>query len=115
METSEIKICGRTVHVGYCYATEIAFHNYTGVGVDKFDPGNPQHAIYLIMAAVFAYYNSKDHQGEDHDLTDEGLLYESKPEEIVEAFKQVLELRGRWYGVEASKGAEPDEGGDGKN
>lgn len=97
METSRITICGQEVSVGYCYAAEIAFHNYTGVTVDKFDADNPQHVVYLIMAAIFAYYNAKEHEGEGHDLTDEGLLYDSRPEEIVEAFKTVLELRQRWY------------------
>lgn len=102
METSTIKICGQKVHVGYCYATEIAFHNYCGESVDKFNADNPQHTIYLIMAAVFAYYNAKNHEGEAHELTDEALLYDSKPEEIVEAFKTVLELRQKWYGMEGS-------------
>lgn len=106
MLTSTIKICGKDVHVAYCYATEIAFHNYTGVSVDKFDAENPQHTVYLIMASIFAYYNSKSHEGEDHDLTDEGLIYESKPEEIVAAFKTVLELRQKWYGVDGAAAEE---------
>ena len=88
--------------MAYCYATEIAFHNYSGVSVEKFNAENPQHLIYLIMAAVFAYYNAKKHESEVHSLTDEDLLYESRPEEIVEAFKTVLDLRQKWYGVESS-------------
>ncbi len=114
METSKIKVCGQEVSVGYCYATEIAFHNYTGVSVEKFDPNNPQHAVYLIMAAIFSYYNAKEHQGEAHELTDESLLYESKPDEIIQAFNTVLGLRLRWYGVEAP-GQDEDHGADGKN
>lgn len=118
MITSKINICGQEVCVGYCYATEIAFHNYTGVNVDKFNPGNPQHTIYLIMAAIFAYYNAKEHDGEGHDLTDEGLLYDSKPGEIVEAFKTVMELRQEWYGVESKNSDNSnteEEGSDEKN
>ena len=120
MNTSTIKICGQTVKVAYCYAVEIAFYNYTGVSIDKFDAKNPQHVIYLIMACIFAYYNAKVHENESHDLSDEQLLYYSKPEEIVEAFKTVLELRQKWYGVddaaakqqptESSTGADGDGG-----
>ena len=121
MNTSTINICGQEVHVAYCYAAEIAFHNYTGVSIDKFDPENPQHVVFLIMACIFAYYNAKAHENEGHDLTDESLLYESKPEEIVAAFKTVLELRQRWYGIDAAaeqRPAEPSTNGDedeGKN
>jgi len=120
METSKIKICGQAVKVGYCYATEIAFHNYAGVTIDKFDAENPQHTVYLIMAAIFAYYNSSSHESESHDLTDDSLLYEAAPSEIVEAIKTVLELRQRWYGIElpASQDVEEDSASDspgGKN
>lgn len=102
MEISKIKICGVPVGVAYCYAAEIAFYNYTGVSIDKFDSENPQHVIFLIMACIFSYYNAKAHEGEGHDLTDEQLLYESKPDEIVAAFKTVLELRQKWYGIDAA-------------
>lgn len=109
MNTSTIKICGQTVKVAYCYAAEIAFYNYTGVSIDKFDAENPQHVVFLIMACIFAYYNAKAHEGEGHDLTDEQLLYEAKPEEIVAAFKAVLELRQRWYGIDAAAEQRPTE------
>lgn len=84
---------------GYCYATEIAFNNYTGVPVEKFDAERPEHVVYLIMAAIFAYYNAEAHATETHELTDEAMLYEAKPDEILNAFKAVMELRGEWYGV----------------
>lgn len=105
MQESVIKLCGREVKAGYCYATEIAFYNFAGVGVDKFDAENPQHVVYLIMAAIFAYYNAKEHEGESHDLTDEDILYASDPSEIVDAFKTVVNLRQRWYGVDAADAA----------
>ena len=99
MITTEINICGKHVMAGYCYATEIAFNNYTGVPVEKFDAERPEHVVYLIMAAIFAYYNAEAHATETHELTDEAMLYEAKPDEILNAFKAVMELRAQWYGV----------------
>ena len=59
MSKEKITINGQEVGVAYCYATEIAFTKYTGVSVDEFDTKNPEHHIYIILAAIMAYNGSE--------------------------------------------------------
>ena len=104
MEQSKITIAGHEVGVAYCYATEIAFRNYTGVNVANIDANNPEHVVYLIIAAVFAYYNAKK---EELPISDNDVLNEASPEEISGAAKAILEMCGRWYHLPNGE-AEPD-------
>lgn len=96
MKTKEITLCGKQVTVAYCYATEIAFGNFTGLCIDDLNPLNPNHHIYLILSAINAYNLSKDIK---QDILDYDIMYNAKPEEIINAFKTVLELKCEWYEI----------------
>ena len=79
MKTKEITICGKQVMLAYCFATELAFKNFTGLEIEDFDPTNRDHIIYMILSAVAAYYQKRE---EDAPVKDTDLMYESKPTEI---------------------------------
>ena len=73
MITKEITIAGKPVTLGYCYATEIAYKDLSGedittilqetlAAVNAEPPRMPdtKRSIYLVLAAVMAYYQSND-------------------------------------------------------
>lgn len=94
MFEKEITIAGKTVGVAYCYATEIAFYNFTGVNIENFDAANPSHTVYLILAAIIAYYGGRK---EKEPVTDEDILRRATPREIVDAVKVIMELFAGWH------------------
>lgn len=94
MITKEITICKKQVTVAYCFATEIGFMTFTGQPIDTMETTNPEHIIYLILAALHAYYQ-KD--SKDSPVKDEDLMYDATPEELYDAIKEIMNLRGEWY------------------
>ena len=104
MRTKEITLCGNPVMVAYCFATEIAFKKFTGVNLDEFDATNPEHIIYIILAAIAVYYQK---EGIDAPMKDENLMYDAQPKEMIEALNEVLKLRADWY--QLPKGDKKDE------
>lgn len=98
MSKEKITINGKEVGVAYCYATEIAFTRYTGVSVDEFDTKNPEHHIYIILAAIMAYNGA---EGLDTTIRDTDLMYNARPAEIIEALRVIFELRAEWYALPA--------------
>ena len=82
----EITLAGKPVTLGYCYATEIAYKDLSGEDIaavikETFAAVNakPQRmpdtkrSIYPVLAAVMAYYQSKD---EDAPIKDTDLMNE---------------------------------------
>jgi len=100
MKTKEITICGKQVTLAYCYATEIAFRNFTGVPIDEFDPKNPEQAIYLLLASIQSYCLANDTKP---IIQDTDLMYNAKSAELIEAVKTVFELRKEWYNLPAGE------------
>ncbi len=100
--------------IAYCFATEIAFKKFTGSNLDEFDATNPEHIIYIILAAIASYYQS---EGKDAPVKDEGLLYHAKPKEMIDALNEVLKLRSEWYELPMGekKDKKPAEESDEKN
>ena len=90
--------------IAYCFATEIAFKKFTGSNLDDFDASNPEHIIYIILAAIASYYQA---EGKDAPVKDEGLLYHAKPKDMIDALNEVLKLRADWY--QLPKGDKKDE------
>lgn len=103
MEIGKIKIANVICGAAYCYATEIAFHNYTDVNIEDFDATNPEHVVYLIIAAVFAYYQGT---GEELPITDNDVIIKASPTEITEAVKTIVKLRVDWYKLPKGEGEE---------
>lgn len=102
------------VGLAYCYATEIAFYDYTGQNFDEFvreSKTDSKRILYTILAAMMAYYQAK---GEDAPITDADLMYHARPESIVAAFSTVIKLYGEWYRMPQGEQLEK-EGDDSKN
>ena len=104
MKTKEITLCGKQLMVAYCFATEIAFKKFTGANLDDFDAANPEHIIYIILSAIATYYQK---EGIYAPVTDENLMYDVQPRELIDALNEVLKLRADWYQI--PKGDKKDE------
>lgn len=114
MEKRDITICGKTVTVAYCFATEIAFNNYASVAINDLDTSNLEHLAYIILSAITTYYQSENIEP---PVTDKELLYSSRPEELIAAIKTIIEIQGEWYkspqgDAKEDEKADPDEDND---
>lgn len=100
MKTKEITLCGKQVMLAYCFATELAFKKFTGLEIEDFDPTNRDHIIYMILSAIAAYYESQEKE-EDRKapIKDTELMYQAKPKEIIEALKEITQLKADWYEI----------------
>lgn len=107
MITKEITICGKQVTLAYCYATEISYKILSDEDIIDFGQEiveKIQHeqmpdirkTIYLILAAMNAYYESK---GEKAPVSDKELMYECTPQEIGQALGVIIGLRSQFYHV----------------
>ncbi len=114
MKKSDITIAGKTVTLGYCYATEIAFKDLAGVDINEFiqEVGKAideqkmpdiKKTIYLILAGIMGYYQSQD---EDAPITDADLMLEATPLELGKALGSILTLRSQFYGIPSGEPAE---------
>ena len=110
MSIKQITIAGKEVYIAYCFATEIGFKKLTGVGIDEFNANDNEHILYLIVAAISAYYQSK---GEDIPINADNIIYEANKDELIGAVKAVIELRADWY--ELPFGEEEKKEDEGKN
>ena len=121
MITKEITIGGKPVTLAYCYATEISYKLLSDEDInifmqDVYECMNDdiqrmpdiRKTIFLILAAISAYYESR---GEELPIDDKTLMYECKPEELGTALGVVLGLRGQFYAVPTG---EPEDKADGK-
>ena len=109
MITKEITIGGKPVTLAYCYATEISYKLLSDEDINIFMTEvyecmnddiqrmpDIRKTIFLILAAISAYYESR---GEELPIDDKTLMYDCKPEELGTALGVVLGLRGQFYAV----------------
>jgi hypothetical protein len=112
----EVTLAGKPVALGYCYATEIAYKKFTdenisGIIQETIEAVNAQppripdteRSIYLVLAAIMAYYDSKD---EDAPIKDTGLMRETSPLELGMALGTIITMWSQFYSI--PKG-EPEE------
>ena len=105
----EITIAGKPVTLGYCYATEIAYKDLSGEDIadiirETFAAVNAQpqrmpdtnRSIYLVLAAVMAYYQSKD---EEAPIKDTDLMNETTPMELGIALGTIITLWAKFYNI----------------
>lgn len=104
MTQKTITIAGKQVGIAYCFATEIAFKALTGNNIEEADVTNPEQVVYLILAAISAYYQEQEAEA---PVTDKDIIYRAKPKEIIEALTAVLVMRAEWY--ESPKGEATEE------
>lgn len=101
MKKKTITIAGKKVTLAYCYATEIAFTEYTGESFQSYIRAaanqtgtDTKKMLYAIMSAVMAW---AQYEGTEPAITDRQLLYEATPEQFGAAYTAVLELFAAFY------------------
>ena len=126
MKQNEVTIAGKQVHLGYCYATEIAYKDYTNEDIRDFMQeaflainDQPQRmpdakkTTYLILSAIVAYYESVQKQA---PVKDSDLLYNATPQEIGTALGVVIPLWSQFYALPADEPKDKEKkGSKGKN
>lgn len=111
----EITLCNKTVHVAYCYATEIAFKHMSDTDINVFMdecreslarpvPVRPdiKMTVYLVLSAMLAYYDRHD---ADIPVEDKDMMYDADPQDLDNALLTILTMRGEFYHVPSG---EPD-------
>ena len=122
MKKKEITLAGKPVTLGYCYATEIAYKDLSGEDINgiiqetysafKAKPAHmpdTKRGIYLVLAAILAYYQSKD---EDAPIKDSDLMNDTTPLELSNALVTVINLYAEFYNT--PKGEPEDKPAKGK-
>ena len=122
MKKTEIKIAGKNVNIAYCYATEIAYKDLSGediaaiiqetiacVNAKPARMPDTKRSIYLVLAAVMAYYQSKD---EEAPIKDTDLMNDTTPLELGTALGAIITLRAQFYSI--PKGEPEDKPAKGK-
>ena len=119
MTTKEVQIAGKTVTLAYCYATEIAFSDYTGQDINQFlaspiSDYDPKNVLYAILSAALTYAQKME---QECTIKDTDLMYDAKPDELIEALTAVIQIHNEWYNVPEGepKDKPADEGEQGKN
>ena len=120
----EITLAGKPVTLGYCYATEIAYKDLSGEDVTAIlqeavnsinaqPPHMPdaKRSIYLVLAAVVAYYQSKD---EDAPIKDTDLMNDATPLELGTALGTIINLWAKFYNIPKGEPEEKPVKGKGK-
>lgn len=120
----EITLAGKSVTLGYCYATEIIYKDLSDedianiiqetIGCINAQPArmpDTKHSIYLVLAAVMAYYQSKD---EEAPIKDTDLMNEATPLELGTALGTIINLWAKFYGIPKGEPADKPQKGKGK-
>ena len=110
MITKEITLAGKPVTLSYCYATEIAYKDLSGedittilqetlAAVNAEPPRMPdaKRSIHLVLAAVMAYYQSKEE--EDAPIKDTDLMNDATPLELGTAIGAIITMRSQFYNI----------------
>ena len=109
-----IPICGKTVLMRYCAATETGYEKISGKSstifvpeIEKDENGKiinikpkttTEDFIILAVAAIIAAYQRKH---ETAPVTADDIIYEASPAEVTELLKTICELRNEWYNIPA--------------
>ena len=124
MINEEITIAGKPVTLSYCYATEIIYKDLSDedianiiqetIGCINAQPArmpDTKRSIYLVLAAVMAYYQSKD---EEAPIKDTDLMNEATPLELGTALGTIINLWAKFYGIPKGEPADKPQKGKGK-
>ena len=106
MTTKEITIAGKTVKMGYCFATEIAYKDLSDEDIMDFIPEvgkavNSQRmpdikkTLFAIIAAIMVCYDS----AEEAPVKDTDLMTRTTPTELGNALATFILLRNDFYRI----------------
>ena len=114
----------RTATMGYCYATEIAYKDLSGEDItaiiqDTINSINAQppripdtkRSIYLVLAAVMAYYESLKQEAPIKDID---IMSEATPLELGTALGTIINLWAQFYNIPKGEPEEKPAKGKGK-
>ena len=101
----KITICGHDVRLRYCAAAETGYEQLSGKSIAEINFNSQEDLIRLSLAAIIAAYMSN---GEESPVTSNDILFDAKPNELLELFTAVISLRAEWYGVSAVVKSETD-------
>lgn len=120
----DITLAGKPVTLGYCYATEIAYKDLSGEDISAIIQetiaavnAQPQRmpdtkrSIYLVLAAVIAYYESND---EDAPIKDTDLMHDVTPLELGTALGIIINLWAKFYNIPKGEPEDKPKKGKGK-
>ena len=118
MKQADITICGKQAKVAYCYATEIAYKDFTGEDIHTFmsqanediqssKMPDTKKSIYLILSAIMAYYQFK---GDDAPITDKELMTSASPQDFGAAIGTIIGLYNQFYTLPAGELADKQGG-----
>ena len=93
-----ITICGNEVKMRYCAATETGYERLAEKSINDIDFTKQEDLIRLSVAAILAAYLRDE---AEPPVTSADILSDAKPNEIIEMFTVLLELRAAWYEVPA--------------
>ena len=118
MITEKITIVGKSVTLGYCYATEIAYkdladedmldyakHALESIQAQR-DP-DIKRTIFAIIACMMAYYEKADKA----PVKDSDIMKEATPVELGTAMLTILSMRQEFYHVPKDEPEEKPEKG----
>ena len=126
MVQQQIKLCGKDVHLAYCYATEISFkvlsdeevHDFINdamVAVNAQKMPDVRKCIFLILSSITSYY---DYKGEPAPIEDKDLMYNCEPDALGAALAVIIKMYMDFYHLskeEAEKAKKGKKGPKGKN
>ena len=98
------------MNIAYCYSTEIAYKDLSGediaaiiqetaacVNAQPARMPDVKRSIYLVLAAVMAYYQSKEE--EDAPIKDTDLMNDATPFELGTAIGAIITMRSQFYNI----------------
>lgn len=125
MITKEITIAGKTVTLGYCYATEIAYKLNADEEITDFlleaiptiqqqRMPDAKKVILLIIASIMSYYESIKKGGEESKapITDRDIMYDATSEEIGKALGDIITMRAEFYKMPTGEPQDKPKDGD---
>lgn len=120
----EVTLAGKPVTLGYCYATEIAYKDLSGEDIadilqETINSVNAQSArmpdtkrsIYLVLAAVMAYYECVK---KEKPIKDIDIMSEATPLELGTALGTIIKLWSQFYNIPKGEPEEKPAKGKGK-
>ena len=124
MIQEEVTLAGKPVTLGYCYATEIAYKDLSGedipsiiqetiaaVNAQPAQMPDAKRSIYLVLAAIIAYYESK---GEEAPVKDTDLMHDVTPLELGTALGTIINLWMKFYNIPKGEPEDKPKKGKGK-
>lgn len=93
-----VNICGKEVKMRYCAAAETGYEQLSGKSIGDIDFAKEDDLIRLSLSAITAAYFRDKAKA---PVTDEEIILDAKPRELIEMFTVLLELRTAWYKVPA--------------